>query len=205
MVAGMMLRSSILIALTAALISGGCKRTPEQNDLSAMDQQLVRSAGDPAVNSALNDPILTDPALTQQSNSNAVRPPERPIQAQYPEGSNPGAPPCGRHFAYGSQWAAALLPPFAIYPGARLTEAAADNSNGCALHVATFLTPDPPGRVMDWYQGRAGAAGYSASREDRGADLILAGSKGDDGPVFFLMASPSGSGSDVSLIIDGGN
>ena len=48
---------------------------------------------DPALTSTLEDQILVDPALAQQSNNNTVRPSETPTQAQYPlPEQHPGMP-----------------------------------------------------------------------------------------------------------------
>lgn len=74
----------VLIALTLV----GCDRpAPNERTLESLDRELAAppsGARDPAVTAALADQILVDPALTQSSNANAVRPPDRP---------DPGATP----------------------------------------------------------------------------------------------------------------
>src|SRR3546814_5165695 len=64
---------------------------------------------------------------------------------------------------------------FAVYPGARLTEAAGNNAGDCRVRVATFVTDAPWQRVLDWYHTRAVRAGYSSEHQVRGADHILGG------------------------------
>ena len=68
------------IALLAAL--AGCSKQPaSQQDLDSLDKELTQgnAAGrDPALTASLADQIMVDPALTQGSNANAVRPPNRP-------------------------------------------------------------------------------------------------------------------------------
>src|SRR5688500_16648744 len=78
-------------ALAAALSLSACGRGDE-SDLASLDNQIVGNDSDPALTSALQDQILVDPALTNQSNRNAVRPPETPTRAQYPA-SQPGRTP----------------------------------------------------------------------------------------------------------------
>lgn len=192
----------VLPIAAAALLLSGCQR---KNDLAQLDNELIANAADPAVSSALNDQILVDPTLSQQSNRNAVRPPERPVQAQYPPGASPGTPDgpgaCGADFPYGRQYAAQLPQPFIVYPGASVTDAAANDRGDCHMRVATFVTPDPPEQVMGFYADRARAGGFSADRQTRGRDQLLGGTAGD--AAYVIVVSPRGTGSDVSLIASG--
>ncbi len=68
------------LALLATL--AGCGKQPaSQQDLDSLDKELTQgnAAGrDPALSASLADQIMVDPALTQGSNANAVRPPNRP-------------------------------------------------------------------------------------------------------------------------------
>jgi hypothetical protein len=82
-----------IAALGAALSLGACG--DNSSELANIDNQIVGNDADPALTSALEDQIMVDPALSQQSNRNAVRPPETPTQAQYPlpQGGQPGARP----------------------------------------------------------------------------------------------------------------
>ena len=71
-------------ALAAALMLAACGRTNDEGNLAALDNTLVGNDADPALTSALQDQIAVDPNLVNQSNRNAIRPPETPTQAQYP-------------------------------------------------------------------------------------------------------------------------
>src|SRR3546814_13072051 len=71
-------RFSILFrsaALAAALSLAACGDGSDEAELANLDQQIANET-DPALTSALEDQIMVDPTLSQQSNHNAVRPPE---------------------------------------------------------------------------------------------------------------------------------
>jgi hypothetical protein len=235
-------RTIAFATLAAALTLAGCNRGGDDGNLASLDNQLTNDA-DPALTSALQDQIAVDPELVQQSNRNAVRPPETPNQAQYPAAAAGGggqagtapAPAAGAtaqagarlatapqgggtrasgggagtgctdsaNFHYNNQWAQRLPAAFQMYPNGRLTEAAANNANGCSTRVVTFATGDAPQRVLDWYHTRAVRAGYSSEHEVREGDHILAGAN-EGGGAFFLVVTPKGAGADVSLIVNNG-
>src|SRR5687767_12031393 len=121
------LRSAALAALLALCACGG----NADNNLAAIDNDLLANGADPALTSALEDQILVDPNLVQQAHPNTVRPPETPIQAQYPAGSasaqqasaGNGGGACAGPFHQGAQWASRLPAEFPAYPGGRITEA----------------------------------------------------------------------------------
>lgn len=72
----------LLLALAA------CGRGEQQpQDLAGLDRALTeaaRNGPDPAVTAALNDQIMLDPTLAQQSNADAVMPPPRPDPGSVP-------------------------------------------------------------------------------------------------------------------------
>lgn len=70
--------------LAAAFALAACDRAGEDAELASLDNQLAGNDVDPALTSALEDQILVDPTLANQSNKNAVRPPETPRTSQYP-------------------------------------------------------------------------------------------------------------------------
>ncbi|HEX5181967.1 MAG TPA: hypothetical protein VFW19_02325 [Allosphingosinicella sp.] len=190
--------------LCIALALAGCGRGGDQaSNLAALDNQLVANNNDPAVTSALNDQILTDRNLSNQSNRNAVRSTGGPPQALYPaDAPQPPAPPCATvpldsNFA----WAQRLPSEFPLYPGAKLTEAAGTDAAPCRLRAVILATADSSDRVLDFYQAQAVHAGYDVGRQTRDGDRILAGTHGDQ--AFYLIASPSGQGTEISLIVDG--
>lgn len=214
-----------IAALAAAFSLGACRNS--QSDLSNLDNEIIGNDTDPALTSALEDQIMVDPALTQQSNSNAVRPPTAPAQAQYPapKGSEqpsrraaavrgPGAGiaanaapedrelgggGCGPDFNYDMRWARALPAAFPVYPGSRITDAAGADTAECRARVVTFTTSDPARRVLDFYSARAARAGYSAEHQRREGDHILAGTNGGEG-AFYLIVTPKSGGAEVALI-----
>jgi hypothetical protein len=188
---------------------------------------------DPALTSALEDQIAVDPQLSQQSNRNAVRPPETPTQAQYPaSGPSVAAPqgipasaasdgqhaqlstaaagdggtacPGGTKYDYNPAWAQRLSPIFPVYPGGRVTEAAGANEGSCRVRVVAFTTADPYQRVLDWYHTQAVRAGYSSEHQLRDADHVLAGANERDGGAFYLIVTPGRNGSEVALIANNG-
>ena len=77
-----LLRSVSLTMLTLALAA--CGRGDKDANLAALDAQLTNNAVDPALKSALADPIVVDPQLVGQSNRNAVRPADRPANGAVP-------------------------------------------------------------------------------------------------------------------------
>ena len=216
-----------ILAVVGALSLGACRDS--QSELAKLDNQIIGNDTDPALTSALEDQIMVDPALTQQSNRNAVRPPETPTQAQYPlpQGSQParraaavqgtgtgarasaaadsgetGSGGCGPDLNYSMQWARRLPAAFAVYPGSRITDAAGSDTADCRARVVTFTTADAPQRVLQYYAARAGRAGYSAEHQRREGDHILAGTSGES--AFYLIVTPTGAGSDVALIASSG-
>ena len=205
-----------LTALSAALALAACNRGGGENNLADLGNDA-----DPAVTSALNDQILVDENLVAQSNRNAARPSPTPAGAPYPApDASPSAPgkPAGppealagakgcsdaRRFDYNMAWANRLAPNFPVYPGGRVTEAAANNSSGCSTRVVTFATADDWQRVLDWYHTRAVRAGYSSEHQIRGGDHILAGTNERDGGAFYLIVTPGRNGSEVALIANKG-
>ena len=207
------------LGLAGLLALAGCANAPATNDLAAIDNELIANAVDPALTGALQDQLSVDPTLAQQANPNSARPPETPVQAQYPADLNPGqdgaptrtaggtAPPpsaaiCGRGFDHGNEWAARMPAEFPAYNGGRLTEAAGNDHNGCRMRVVSFTTADAPQRVIDNYRGLVTRAGYSAEQQRRGDDQVLGGTRGES--AYYLIVTPQGTGSDVSLIVNNG-
>lgn len=216
-------------ALAGLLALAACGRGDEGNNLAEMDNSLIGNGADPALTSALEDQILVDPNLTQQSHPNQARPPATPVQAQYPADSAPGgagagtahdrvreaaaatngggagqAVPgaCGVPFSYGNGWANRLPAEFPAYPGGRVTEAAGNDRGACQVRVVTFTTADPANRVLDYYRGLAARSGFSAEQQTRGGDQVLGGTRGEG--AYYLIVTPTSAGSDVALIVNNG-
>ena len=226
------IRTFAFCALAAALALAGCGRGDDGN-LASLDNQLTND-NDPALTAALQDQIAVDPNLAQSSNRNAVRPPETPTSAPYPTDTvrAPDAKPAGpggaaaakpsaqlasapsggggasctsgANFEYNNAWAQRLPAAFPFYPGAKLTEAAANNANGCATRVVSFTTADNSQRVLDWYHTRAVRSGYTSEHQLREGDHILAGASQTGTGAFYLIVTPRGNGSEVALIVNNG-
>ena len=207
--------------LGLAACSGGA-----ENNLSALDNELMGNGVDPALTSALEDQILVDPDLVGQSQPNSARPPEAPVQAQYPGGPDPeqiirnargggqsaaggesrvrGASRCGGDFAYGPEWAQRLPGQFPLYPGATVTEAAGQDRGECRMRVVTFNTADPHGRVLEYYRMRAARAGFSAEQQRRGDAFVLGGVNAANDAAYYLIVTPAERGASVALIVNRG-
>jgi hypothetical protein len=220
--AAILFRSAALAGLLALAACG----SSDQNNLAEMDNSLIGNGADPALTSALEDQILVDPNLVQQSHPNTVRPPETPVQAQYPAdgaagsaagggagqtrqaaasnegGAQASTSACGVAFAYGNEWANRLPAEFPSYPGGRVTEAAGSDRGDCHMRVVTFTTADPYNRVLEHYRSLAARAGFSAEQQARGGDQVLGGIK--DEAAYYLIVTPTRAGSDVALIVNNG-
>ncbi|WP_114954075.1 hypothetical protein [Sphingosinicella terrae] len=216
-------RLALPAAFAALLALGACSGGSE-NNLAEIDNALLANGADPALTSALEDQILVDPNLVQQAHPNTVRPPEAPMQAQYPAGSaaegagqagragggasvapaSLSANGCGVPFDYGAQWAQRLPREFPLYPGGRLTEAAGSDSGDCRMRVVTFRTADAYARVLDHYRALASRAGFSAEHQVRGGDHVLGGVNPSTDGAFYLIVTPLARGSDVALIVNRG-
>ena len=83
----------ILTMLVLPLALVACGKRADDRNLDTLDNELVdagagaANTSDPAMTSALHDQIMVDPALTQHSNANTVRPPAEPYSG--------GVPPVG--------------------------------------------------------------------------------------------------------------
>ena len=133
------------LALAGLLALAACSGGAE-NNLAALDNELMANGVDPALTSALEDQILVDPDLVQQNQPNSARPAEAPVQAQYPDGGEParlGASRCGPDFVRGPEWARRLPREFPLYPGGQVTEAAGVDAGDCQMRVVAFTTADP--------------------------------------------------------------
>jgi hypothetical protein len=214
-------------AFAGLLALAACGRG-DQNNLADMDNSLIGNGADPALTSALEDQILVDPNLVQQTHPNTARPPETPVQAQYPadgaggnaaggSAAGAGAPrqaaaataggqpipsACGTPFASGNEWANRLPPEFPAYPGSHVTEAAGSDRGDCHMRVVTFTTADPYNRVLEHYRSLADRAGFTAEQQARGGDQVLGGTRGE--AAYYLIVTPTQSGSDVALIVNNG-
>jgi hypothetical protein len=183
------------------------------------DKANAANDSDPEIAAALNDQILVDGNLDNQSNRNGGRTPAGPANATYPAGDPAAAGGGGgtkataalgkncadaARFDYNMRWAKQLAPNFPVYPGGVVTEAAANNSSGCSTRVVTFTTGDGWQPILDYYHTRAVRAGYSSEHQVRDGDHVLAGANNKDNGAFYLIVTPKPKGSEVALIANNG-
>ncbi len=202
-----------LTALAAVLALSAC------DWFRGDDKANVANDADPEIANALNDQILVDGNLDNQSNRNGGRTPAGPGNSRYPasDGAAPGGAKGGdavaalgkncadaARFHYNMGWAKRLAPNFPVYPGGRVTEAAANNSSGCSTRVVTFTTAENWQPILDWYHTRAVRAGYTSEHQLRDGDHVLAGANAKDNGAFYLIVTPKPKGSEVALIANNG-
>lgn len=201
------------IALLAALLAlAACGS--DRADTAAVEEFLLDNGLDPALTAAIEDPILVDPNLVGQAHPNTVRPPEAPVQAQYPAGwinadgipatASPARALCGAELERGTEWARRLPAEWRSYPRGRLTDAAGTDAGGCRLRFVAFHTPDEAGRVIGHYRAAAARAGFEAEQRRRGEDHMLAARNLRADTVVVLVVTPLERGSEVALLLDGG-
>lgn len=74
--------------MAALIMASACApsadRTTAEPSEAALIGNAAESAGDPALTAALRDQIMVDPALVQQANNDAVRPPTMPESGEVP-------------------------------------------------------------------------------------------------------------------------
>ena len=205
------------------MLLSACSGSAPSNNLAAIDNQIAQADIDPAVSTAIEDEILVDPALVQQSNPNGVRHPERPLQAPYPVdkagegavkqagGANIPVDPreqiagaCGAPFQYGPQWAERLPVEFPPYPGGRVTEAAGISLPNCQMRVVTFTTQNSWQQVLGWYRDAAARSGFNFEHQVKGADHVLGGVNERTDGAYYLIVTPEAGGSKVALIVNNG-
>lgn len=116
-----------------------------------------------------------------------------------------GARNCAANVQYSTRWALRLPAELPLYPDARVTEAAGNERNGCALRIVSFASAAPTKTLIDWYFTRVSGAGYSGEHQADGDEHVLAGTRDRDGAAYalFLTARDDG-GTDVDLVASNG-
>ncbi len=115
----------------------------------------------------------------------------------------PDAGACAQKIGYSAGWANRLPADLPLYPGARLTEAAGADRDGCRLRVVSFASAAPMQKMLDYYFTRAKAAGYSAGHSTDGRQHVLGGVRGNDAYVVYVTPR-AGGGSDVDMVSNAG-
>jgi hypothetical protein len=200
----------ILLAFAATLTLAACSRGGDGNNMAALDNQLVGNQADDAVDGALGNQISVDPAAANGSKASANG------QATGHAGAaekarlalngadHKGCAAESAPLENGNQWADRLPAAFGNYPGATVTEAAANNANGCSVRIVSLTTSDDWQRVLDWYNTRAVKGGYTSEHRVDGTDHILGGTNDKSGAAYYLIVTPGNGTTEIEFIADKG-
>jgi hypothetical protein len=219
-----------LAALAFAFALSGCGGgQADKAELDTMDERLGGKTGaDPALTQALEDQIMVDPTLSQQSNEHSVRPPDTPLQAPIPPdvladaaNANPsetlgaraaeqaGAAKarfvgCQLDVAYSVQFSNRLPADLPLYPKAQVQEAAGSDTPGCQLRAVTFTAAAAPRALADYYLILGKRAGYDAHIGTVTDGTMVSGVRAGDGAAFYVTLQPAGSGTSADLVSNRG-
>jgi hypothetical protein len=116
--------------------------------------------------------------------------------------ASPGGGNCASRAQYTMHWAARLPSAFPVYPHGAVQEAAGTDEEGCSLRVINFITPVPPGEVMNFYFTRGAAAGFSSERLVQEGDDVLAGVRGQSSYLVYARRLSNGD-TEVDLVTSG--
>ena len=224
----MMRARRLMFLATLSLALSACGGAPDNtSELDRLDSKLGgKGDADPALAAALEDQIMVDPELAAQSNDDSIRPPDEPYAAAIPPGEPGTNRPAGQTLgvlaaqqaqaakdkfngcsldvAYSLQWANRLPQDLPLYPGARVSEAAGSDYEGCRLRVASFTAPAPPKTVAGYYLELAKRSGFRESTTKDGQGLMVSGWRPGDGAAFYALLNASGTGTSVDLVSNRG-
>lgn len=96
---------------------------------------------------------------------------------------------------------------FSLIPGARVTANTVMQQGGGKATVLTFESDRPVGEVISYYRKQAEEAGFEIAAEARTGDtqmLMGEGPDGGSGSGLHLSASPSGEGTEATLMVGAG-
>lgn len=114
------------------------------------------------------------------------------------------APSACRYYRldYGMQWAERLPPPFALFPGMALMDAAGADAPDCALRAISVATAAPAKDMVDYYYTQARHAGFTVRHQRLDKHAILFGARSRDRTSFMLIADAApGGGSRIDLVV----
>ncbi len=225
------MRRSLFIASCVSVLclsacGGGAADKAETENL---DARLGGKPGaDPALTQALEDQIMVDPQLTQQSNEHSVRPPDEPFQAAVPPdaalgpaATNPGQTlgvraaeqanaakasftGCVLDVAYSPNFANRLPADLPLYPQARVSEAAGSDTSGCQLRAITYSAAVPPKALTDYYLTLAKRGGYAPQTGTEDGGVLVSGTRAGDGSAFYVILKAAGAGTTADLVTNRG-
>ncbi len=111
---------------------------------------------------------------------------------------------CAAGIGYSTRWAQNLPAAFPLYRDARVSEAAANMTGGCALRIISFASGAAPQTLIDFYYASARRAGFAAEHHAQGDDHVVSGTRGTASVVVFVSPRDD-RGSDVDLVLSGIN
>lgn len=103
-----------------------------------------------------------------------------------------GGKGCPARIGYGFGWAARMPASLPIYPRGHARVAAGTDDAGCVLRVVRFVTPVPPGEVIDFYHAMAKKAGLAPQVRREGEDQVVMGGKGAGRFAVYVRQAPGG-------------
>ncbi len=138
-----MFRATKFAVLTLGVAAlAACSDAPTKKDVEKLDAELAGKGAqaDPALTAALEDQIMVDPSLANQSNADAIRPADEPLQAPIPPEPN-GDGMGGRVTGTGTAAASAAKGTVTLAQLAQ-QQASVDkrNFNGCGIDVDYSMT-----------------------------------------------------------------
>lgn len=211
---------SRFVTLLVCAVLAGCGSSPSGN--------ANGSDVDPAVTSALADPLMTDPQLDRRSNTDVLRPADEPYQAMTPPGSpdpvRSDALPtvvarakpmmagdrasafaaCDPAVSYSYGWADRLSPELVLPAEAQVAEAAGSNTAKCQLRIVAYSAALASNTVLDSYRRAAKAGGYTNSETQKGKATVLTATRNRDGTSFVVTVTATGNSSTVDLVSNRG-
>ncbi len=219
--------SSVLALCLGALSAcgGTAGKDAEQLDASLLGKG---NTSDPALTAALEDQIMVDPALTGQSNANAIRPSDEPMQAPVPSEkdvdpslagngktlgqlaaqqaqiSKDNFNGCGLDVDYSMVWSTRLPSGLPLYPQSRVVEAAGSDTNGCKLRAVTFTSTAAPRTLIDYYLDAAKRAGYAAEHSAQGTENLVSGTRNDGAAFYVILSARPNGGVSADLVTNQG-
>lgn len=219
-----------LAALALILALSGCGGAqPDKAELDTLDERLGGKTGaDPALSQALEDQIMVDPTLSQQSNEHSIRPPNAPLQAPIPPdaladaaNANPGETlgaraaeqagaakdrfvGCELDVAYSVQFSNRLPADLPLYPKAQVQEAAGSDTPGCQLRAVTFTAAAAPKTLADYYMILGKRGGFDARVGIVADGTMVSGVRASDGAAFYVTLQSAGNGTSADLVSNRG-
>ncbi|WP_326524879.1 hypothetical protein [Sphingomonas sp.] len=118
---------------------------------------------------------------------------------------NPAMRRCAPTLRYAAGWAWRLPADLPLHDGARVVEAAGSDTPQCRLRAASVIVARPVAQVVDWYHGRATAAGYASSHQADARRHILTGHRARDGANYVAVLRETGTGGTaIELVVGAG-